>query len=472
MYQNWLRRFPRRVWGLVAALLAVAAGLAVGRPVVATLGGHGHLLESIPRFRVRRADVAGELLAAGRVASVQSTEIRCTLERLDLPGQGGALSSGASTILSLLPDGSTVGAGDVLCEMDASDYKELARRQEIVVEQARADHMQASLALEVAKIAVAAYREGEQSQVETDYKGRIALAQADLAREGDRVEWVSRMLEKGYASRAQLQSEKQTEERLRFGLQQSKLALENYTRFTAPKELLALRSQVIGAESTLGFQTVRLKREEDRLAHYRSLIDRCIVRAPHGGYLVHANRPGREPRVYEGAPVRERMPLFTLPDQSRLEVEVMLHETTVERVRTGMPATIHLEALPDEHLEGDLATIAPVPLSDRSAESGNDAVYFIGHIHLDVMPPKLRPGMTAAVTIATGLRQGVLAVPATAVGVEEGRKFCYVDHADSLERRAVKVNTASRDLVEVVEGLDEGEEVVLDPALLTSASSR
>jgi HlyD family secretion protein len=423
-------------------------------------------------FRVGRADVSGEVLAAGRVASVVSTEIRCTLERLDPRGQGGALTSGASTILSLLPDGATVRAGDVLCEMDASYYKELVRRQEIVVEQARADHMQAALALDVSRIGVAAYREGEQKQVETEFKGQIALAEADLARQGDRVAWVNRMVEKGYASLAQLRSEKQTQERLAFSLQQSALALENYARFTAPKELLALQSQVIGAESTLSFQTIRLKREEERLAHYRSLVDRCTVRAPHGGYLVHANRPGREPRVYEGAPVRERMRLFTLPDQSKLEVEVLLHETVVDRVRTGMAASIQLEALPDERLEGNLASIAPVPLSDQNAESGNEAIYFLGHVHLDALPPKLRPGMTAEVTIATGLRRGVLAVPATSVRVEADHEFCYVEHADSVERRAVKVSPATEDLVEVIEGLDEGEEVVLDPALLASTSTK
>ena len=164
--------------------------------------------------------------------------------------------------------------------------------------------------------------------------------------------------------------------------------------------------------------------------------------------------------------MRERMRMFTLPDQSKMEVEVLLHETVVQRIHEGMTASIRIEALTDGMMEGRLTSIAPVPMSDQNAESGNDAVYFLAHIQLEDLPPKLRPGMTAQVTIQTGPREGVLAVPASVVTVGDKQKFCYVGRDDSLERRVVKVNLASRDLLEVVDGLTEGEEVVLEPSLI------
>ena len=112
-------------------------------------------------------------------------------------------------------------------------------------------------------------------------------------------------------------------------------ALANYERFTEPKEVLALRSDVVGAEATLGYRSTRLNREQDRLGlHYEKLLNSCTIRAPHDGYVVYANRRGRlDPQVFEGASVRERMKLFTLPDQSKMQVEVMLHETVVTRLR-------------------------------------------------------------------------------------------------------------------------------------------
>jgi HlyD family secretion protein len=380
------------------------------------------------------------------------------------------LVNGASTILSLIPEGSTVKTGEVLCELDSSNYQELLRRQQIVVEQATADQRQATLALEVAEIGLKSYREGQQDQVIRGYEGQIALARSDLSRQADRLEWARKMVEKGYVSRAQVRSEEGTLSRLQENLRQSELAVSNYKRFTVPKEVLALESQVVGARSTLGFQTIRLNREQERLEHYRKLLAGCTVRAPHGGFVVYANRPNREPRVYDGAPVRERMPLFTLPDISQMEVEVLLHETVVQRVRAGMAVRVVLEALPGRTVDGHLVSVSPLPLSDRNAESGSDVTFFMGHIKLEHWPEGLRPGMTAQTTILSGLREKVLAVPTMAVIVQDQHEICYVGHDDRLERREVKVTQATEDYLEVLEGLSEGEEVVVDPSLVSAST--
>jgi HlyD family secretion protein len=460
---------PRWRWiGIGVALIFLMAR----DPVIAILGKSDAESVTVQTATVHRADLSGEILVAGRISGAQNTEIRCTLERLSAAGQRGSPGGGASTILSLVPEGAIVQKGELLCEMDASAYAELVSNQEIAVEQARTNRLQAALDLDVAKIALQAYREGEKVQVETSYMGQISLAQADLTRQTDRIAWLQRMVEKGYASLAQLHSEQFAHERLVINLRGSELALSNYTRFTAPKQLVVLQSQVIGAQATLGFQTIRLNREEERLAHYKRMVDRCTIRAPHGGYVVYANRSGRTPVVYEGAPVRERMPLFTLPDQSKLEVEVLLHETVIQRVRPGMEVAIRLEALPDLRLRGILSSVSPVPVSDRSPESGNDATYFVGHVQLETLPSKLRPGMTTQVTISTGLRPGILAVPTMAVAVEDDQEICYVDHEKSVERRAVKVTQASRDMLEVVDGLSEGEVVFLNPAILASRTAQ
>ena len=303
--------------------------------------------------------------------------------------------------------------GDVLCELDASEYQELVRRQRIVVEQAGTDHLQASLALDVAGLAPRSYREGEQAQFERDYRGQIALVKSDLSRQGDRLAWTRRMLEKGYVSAAQVAGEEQTGLRLKESLRSMELSLRNYRRFTAPKDVMSLRGQVVGAQATLGFQSIRLRREEERLAHYRSLADRCIVRAPHAGLVIYANRPGREPRVYLGAPVRERMRLFTLPDRSRMEVEVLLHETVVDRVRTGMAARVRVEAFPGRAVEGRVEAIDPLPLSDQNSDTANRVTYFAAHVRLASLPPGLRPGMTAEISIMCGRRRGCSHYPRT-----------------------------------------------------------
>ena len=459
-------------WRWIAVGLGLTSLMVARYPAIATLKNPAATSAIMQTATVHRANLSGEILVSGRISCIQSTEIRCALERLSVAGQRASPGGGASTILSLVPEGANVRQGEVLCEMDASAYAELVDNQQIAVEQARTNRLQASLALDVARIGLEAYKEGEKVQVESAYMGQIALSQADLTRQNDRIEWLKRMVDKGYVSQAQLQSEQIAHERLKISVHKSEVALENYKRFTAPKELLMLQSQVIGAQATFGFQGLRLNREEERLKHYKTMLDRCTIRAPHGGYVVYANRSGRAPQVYEGATMRERMPLFTLPDQSKLEVEVLLHETIIDHVRPGMAVAVRLEALPDLNLAGVLSSISPVPISDKSPESGNDATYFVGHVVLSTMPAKLRPGMTSQVTISTGLRPGVLAVPTMAVTVEDEHEVCYVEHEKSVERRPVKVTQASRDMLEVIDGLSEGEAVFLDPALLASHAAQ
>src|SRR3954452_7503866 len=120
---------------------------------------------SLATVPVRRADVDAVVLTSGLVASSRSTEIRCTLERLEAPASGTSAQAaipkeGASAIISLVPDGATVKKDEVICELDSSEYQELARRQQIVVEEAPSEHLRASVTLEAARMALRSYREG------------------------------------------------------------------------------------------------------------------------------------------------------------------------------------------------------------------------------------------------------------------------------------------------------------------------
>ena len=122
-------------------------------------------------------DLAPILNAPGRLESAKRTVIRCQLENL-----AGSVSGGASTMLSVLPEGTFVKQGDVLARLDASSYEELQRQQVITVEQAKASHLQARLDLEIALLAVNEYRDGI---VEETLKGMEAIvvpARSDLSR--------------------------------------------------------------------------------------------------------------------------------------------------------------------------------------------------------------------------------------------------------------------------------------------------
>jgi HlyD family secretion protein len=143
-----------------------------------------------------------------------------------------------------------------------------------------------------------------------------------------------------------------------------------------------------------------------------------------------------------------------------MEVQALVHESVANRVRPGMLARVEVEGLPDSVVEGHVVSVAHLPARNWL----NDVPYFLTHIQLDNFPRGLLPGMTAEVVIATTQRNDVLAVPPEALTFEDGHDICYIAGEDGLERREVKIGEATRDLVEVCEGLEEGEQVVLDPS--------
>jgi HlyD family secretion protein len=416
------------------------------------------------RVAVRRSELAVTLRAAGQVESSAQTLIRCELE--NIKGYRGK-KAGATTILSLVPEGTRVRAGDLLCRLDASDYEELARLQRIVVALARARHRRAELDHDTAELGLRQFREAVRPVEIRDFQGRIALARAEVARLTDRLEWSRRMLAKGYCSRAFVSGQAAALQRAAFNLAQVQAAFQHYQGFESFKTSRSLESEVESAKVTLAFQTLRLRAEEARLARLEHQIALCTIRAPHDGQVILAHKPKRGVTIEEGLPVRQKQALMYLPDLSRLEVHVWLHETVVDQVHPGMRARVRPEGCP-RVLLGEVVTIDPLPITDTTDGDSAEPKYYRGRVRLAEVPPDLRLRVTTEVEIDIAARHDALVVPTQAVMLEAGRHVCYVLGRDGLVRRPVSLGHATPDRLEVVEGLAEGEQVALPQALPTA----
>jgi HlyD family secretion protein len=201
------------------------------------------------------------------------------------------------------------------------------------------------------------------------------------------------------------------------------------------------------------------------------LIDRCTIRAPHDGFVVYANGPFREDYervlIEPGASVRQGQELFYFPDLSRMEVMGMLNETVVDRVRRGMPARVRFEGLQGgEALDGHLESVESLP-----RRSFNNVPYYPCRITLEATPSGLFPDMSAEVELRLGHRHDVLVIPSEAVSVDQGRNICHVIGPSGLERREITPGGCTLDLIEVTDGLNEGESVVLNPTLVFDRSA-
>ena len=421
---------------------------------------HGSLHDRYLTHGVQRADLFPIRLASGHVESGKRTVIECQLENIAVGVRGQRLTaSGASVLLSVIPEGSVVKRGDVLAVLDSSDYEELLRLQQITAERAKADKLQADLNVEIARLAVREFKEGTARETNQDFEGKIFLARSDLERAIDRLNWSRRMNQKGYIPAAIVTSDKFRVDQMELALRQQESAYAVFKKYTGPKTARELEGAEQGARATLEYQGLRLERQLGRLTTLEKQVERCTIRAPHDGFVIYANNADRQLFIEPGIPVRERQPLFFLPDLDDMEVVAMLHESIVDQVAPGMRATVQIEGLSDRRIEGHITKVATMPLLNWRT----DVKYFEGVVRLENVPNGLRPGMSAEVKIALPRVENVLAVPSDAVRIENGHDFCFVVHEDSLERREVKLGQVTSDLSEVTEGLEEGEQVVINP---------
>jgi HlyD family secretion protein len=189
------------------------------------------------------------LLSGGRDLVITTVARKGTLQ-ITVVDKGGLESSenkdayclveGQTTIIMIKPEGTPVKKGDIVCQLDSASLKDQLVNQKITTKSAEANHENAKLTREVAEIAVVEYEEGIYKQDLSTVEGEIKLAESDLSRSEDRLDWARRMYTKGYVSKATAVSEELTLKKARFALEQAqskKKVLVDYTRGKTVKEL-------------------------------------------------------------------------------------------------------------------------------------------------------------------------------------------------------------------------------------------
>jgi HlyD family secretion protein len=270
------------------------------------------------------------------------------------------------------------------------------------------------------------------------------------------------MLAKGYAALRQVANDRAVLLSATVRKSQAEMELETYRRYTAPKTIVALKAEVEKARMWFIHEAGDFQKSKVQLAYYRSQIERCTIRAPHDGFVIYANGPFREDaertRIEPGTSVRQGQELFYFPDLSKMEVVAMLNEAVVDRVRHGMSSRVRFEGWREMALEGRVEAVESLP-----RRSVSDVPYYPCRITLESTPAGLLPGMSAEVEVQVGSCRDVLAVPTEAVSIDHDRNVCYVIGPSGLERREITRGGSTPDLIEVTDGLNEGESVVLNP---------
>jgi hypothetical protein len=191
----------------------------------------------------------------------------------------------------------------------------------------------------------------------------------------------------------------------------------------------------------------------------------CVIKATVPGLVAYGDLNAGSNYNYnypieEGATVRLRQTMLTIPDMSQMGVKVNVHESQIKKVRIGQPVKVRVDAEPGKELDGRVAELAILPDSSSSRYTPNLKVYPCT-IHINGYHPWMKPGMNAKVEIIVDQLADVLYVPVQSVEVEADQHFCYISNGGALERREINTGLFNDEFIEVRNGLQGGEAVAL-----------
>lgn len=273
------------------------------------------------------------------------------------------------------------------------------------------------------------------------------------------------------------------------------LVSENMTRaeseYKRSKQLLASKLESPSAfeakQAEYQVEVARHKSAMDQVSQARAALkqarddlSKTTIYAPMAGRISALNKEQGE--IALGSQFQKDV-ILTVADLTVMEAQVNVDENDIMSVAVGQAAEIEVDALPNQTLKGVVTEIGSSAISAGAGTSDQKTEFEI-KITITEPPPTLRPGMTASANIITKTNESALSVPLQAVAARsvdqltmkgEKRKDAearykadkdgFVEVVFIIEKgkavaRQVKTGIQSDDLIEILDGVKEGDEIV------------
>lgn len=480
-------------WGLAVVLLALAGGVAwlgfrpggwfVAEPVQAVAGAP-----------VRRGPLRISVLERGNLRAADAISLKSEIE-------------GQTSILWLIPEGTHVKEGDLLCELDATGLEDKRIQQDIAVRNARAawvksqqtykiqqsqnasDIAQAEQKLQFAKDDLRKFRETMQFDVAKADEA-ITLAEETQQRDAGKLEWSEKLAENGFLTATELEADRLAANRAGILLEQAKREknlLEDYELPRQEAELEAALSEaerelervklqaearIVDFEADMLTNEARHKLESEKLQKLIDQVAKARIVAPREGMVVYGQQEGgrmgnREP-IAEGTSVRERQEIISIPNTGGMVAQASLHEAVLKQIEVGQDAVVRVDSIPGREFRARVSYVALMADQGSWWSNPNLRVYRTDVQILETVDG-MRPGMSCAVEILVEEIPDAIYVPVQSVFRSGEETLCFVARQGrEHEKRTVQIGRFNEKWVQVTEGLREGEEVLLSlPAGVT-----
>jgi HlyD family secretion protein len=156
-------------------------------------------------------------------------------------------------------------------------------------------------------------------------------------------------------------------------------------------------------------------------------------------------------------------PLAELPDVSTLRIAARVEETERGKLAAQQVVTVHMDAIPDREFSGKIAQISTIATSDFSGGWPFPRDFDLS-VALDQTDPRVRPGMTAQLTVVVDKVPNALTIPVQASFQKSGQTVVYVWDGSKFQEHAIEIGRRSGDRILVVKGLRPEDRVALaDP---------
>ncbi len=237
-----------------------------------------------------------------------------------------------------------------------------------------------------------------------------------------------------------------------------------------------------GAQLSVDMARVEIQAQVHTVEQFRSALKRSnddlartTILSPMDGMIIQLDAEQGE-TVVPGSTNLPGSVIMIVADMSTLLAEVEVNEVDVVNVAVGQEAEVTVDALGDEPQKGHVVEIATSGRRDPALGT----IRFKIKVELDDPDPALRPSMTAKVAVLTATRPDALTIPIQAVvkrkldeegeevkgtaaeGLDEVDVVYFIDDGKAAVQ-AVTTGISDELHVEVTDGIEVGEEVIVGP---------
>ena len=203
-----------------------------------------------------------------------------------------------------------------------------------------------------------------------------------------------------------------------------------------------------------------IERQEANVQNLQQRVDELTVRAPFDGVFStdFANQKANVLAAYPvGASVKAGVQFGAVTSFDVMTLPIQVDELDLLNVKPGLKAEVRVDAVPGRVFEGEVTQVSTVGVTT------NGVTYYDAIVAVPNKDQLLKYGMTATAEILIQDKRGVLTIPIEALQIQRGNMFVTVKNADGTlkENVPIKIGARSETQVEVVEGLQEGDEVVV-----------